>query len=139
MAPYLAVILGILSTSVVYYVVASILAARYHARRARELGCQPAFERPYRLPLALDRTWEIFQADRENVVPSYLHDIYKDVRRPTWEQNFLGTKAYVTTDPKNIQAVLATQFNDFEIGGTRRGNFLPMLGNGIFTSDGKAW
>jgi len=45
----------------------------------------------------------------------------------------------VTVDPKNIQAVLATQFHDFSLGQTRRGNFFPLLGNGIFTNDGKAW
>ncbi len=139
MTPYLVVILGILSTSVVYYVVASILATRYHARKARELGCQPALEHSYRFPFAIDWTLELMQADRENVIPSHFYGIYKELGVPTWEQNFLGTMAYVTTDPKNIQAVLATQFNDFEIGEVRRGNFFPMLGNGIFTSDGKAW
>lgn len=42
-------------------------------------------------------------------------------------------------DEKNIQAILATQFKDFDIGPVRRGNFFPLLGNGIFTQDGKAW
>ena len=42
-------------------------------------------------------------------------------------------------DEKNIQAILATQFKDFDIGPKRRNNFMPLLGNGIFTQDGAAW
>lgn len=139
MTPYIAAILGLISTSIVYYLVVSFLANRYHTRKARELGCQPAFERSYRLPLALDLTWQTIRADRDNVVPTFFQELSKEVGRPTWAQNSLGTMVYVTTDPKNIQAILATQFNDFEIGQQRRGNFFPMLGNGIFTNDGKAW
>lgn len=45
----------------------------------------------------------------------------------------------MTTDPENIKAILATQFEDFELGPMRRGNFFPMLGNGIFTADGEGW
>lgn len=46
---------------------------------------------------------------------------------------------WMTTDPRNIQAILATQFEDFDIGPVRRGSFLPALGDGIFIQDGKAW
>ena len=141
MNTYLTAGLGLLGVSVVYYIVTSILSNRYHARRAQELGCQPAWERPYRLPLGIDLVKEVMSADKNNVVPNYFLDVYnnKTGKRATWTQNMLGSYGYVTSDPKNVQAVLATQFNDFEIGEMRRGNFFPMLGNGIFTSDGKSW
>ena len=51
----------------------------------------------------------------------------------------LGSNFYQTFEPKNIQALLATQFSDFALGDVRRQAFYPMLGNGIFTADGKAW
>jgi len=44
-----------------------------------------------------------------------------------------------TVEPENVKAILATQFEDFELGHVRRGNFFPMLGNGIFTADGQDW
>lgn len=67
-----------------------------------------------------------------------------------------GARNIRTADPKNIQAILANKFADFgkhphaiprrpdtdmprDIGPTRRGNFLPMLGDGIFTADGNHW
>ncbi|PLB39435.1 cytochrome P450 [Aspergillus candidus] len=45
----------------------------------------------------------------------------------------------ITCDPKNIQAMLAIQFNDFELGSSRRISLHPLLGNGIFTTDGEHW
>ncbi|OAG38832.1 hypothetical protein AYO21_07027 [Fonsecaea monophora] len=138
---YLNLGLGFIGVSIIYFLVASFLAKRYHARKAKELGCQPAWERPYRWPLGIDLVWEIVQADKNNIVPSYFLDVYNNRtgKKSTWQQNMLGTMGYVTSDPKNIQAILATQFNEFELGEVRRGNFFPMLGNGIFTTDGKAW
>lgn len=140
MSHYLNAVLGLLVVSIVYFAISSFLSSRYHARKAQELGCQPAFQRPHRLPLGFDFVQQTIKADREQVVPDFFLNLYKELgRHPTWSQNVLGSFAYVTTDPKNIQAILATQFNDFEIGEARRGNFFPVFGNGIFTTDGKAW
>lgn len=54
-------------------------------------------------------------------------------------QNLLGKTAFFTTEPRNIQAILATQFKDFGLGDARNNNFFPLLGHGIFASDGKQW
>ncbi|KAK5265689.1 hypothetical protein LTR99_008827 [Exophiala xenobiotica] len=131
--------LGLFLSTVIFFVISSIISKSRHARRARQWGCQPAQERKAKLPLGIDLVWDIIKADRDQVVPAFFFDIYKGQGVPTWRQNILGTQQYMTTDPKNIQAILATQFNDFEIGEQRRGNFFPMFGNGIFTTDGKAW
>jgi hypothetical protein len=141
MNTYLTAGLGLLGVSVVYFIIASFLSNRYHARKARELGCQPAWERPYRLPLGIDLVKEVMDADKNHIVPNYFLEVYnvKVGKRTTWIQNMLGSYGYITSDPKNVQAILATQFNDFELGESRRGNFFPMLGNGIFTTDGKGW
>lgn len=137
---YVAAAFGLVASYVAYFIVSTLLAKRRHARNARELGCKEPYDRPYRLPLAYDLIQQIQKADVEHVVPSHFLEMYNIVgKRPTWRQNFLGTHSIVTTDPKNIQALLATQFTDFEIGSTRRNNFFPMFGNGIFTVDGKAW
>ncbi|KAK6365898.1 hypothetical protein LTS17_010864 [Exophiala oligosperma] len=131
--------LGLLVTSVVFYIVSSIATRLRHARKAKEWGCQPAVRRKSKLPLGIDLVWDILQADREQIVPDFFFQVHKKMGVPTWRQNIFGSEVYMTTDPKNIQAVLATQFNDFEIGEQRRGNFFPVFGNGIFTADGKAW
>lgn len=50
----------------------------------------------------------------------------------------LGRKLWITRDPENVKALLATNFKDFGIG--RRVRSLgALLGQGIFTSDGALW
>lgn len=44
---------------------------------------------------------------------------------------------YITVEPANLQAMLATQFNDFATGSLRRSWLYPLLGDSIFTSDGR--
>lgn len=44
-----------------------------------------------------------------------------------------------TSEPENVQAVLATKFHDFDLGSARRGNFFDLLGDGIFTAEGEKW
>ena len=123
----------------VYKLVNYFVAERHHARQAIALGCRRPFQRPYKYPFGVDLALRLMKADKENVVPDEIELIFNELGHETFEQNFLGTLNFVTIDPKNIQALLATQFNDFEIGEARRGTFFPMLGNGIFTSDGKNW
>lgn len=49
-----------------------------------------------------------------------------------------GTTLFATSDPENIKALLATQFNDFELG-FRHTHFKPLLGDGVFTLDNEGW
>ena len=50
----------------------------------------------------------------------------------------LGRPVIITIEPKNVQAVLALKFKDFELG-HRNKALAPLLGQGIFVSDGKIW
>jgi hypothetical protein len=83
----------------------------------------------------------IVKADQEKVLPDYFMDLYLHElgKRNTWQQDILGINSLWTVDPKNIQTILATKFQDYDLGSLRRKNFFPVLGNGIFTVDGKAW
>ncbi|PMD45815.1 cytochrome P450 [Hyaloscypha variabilis F] len=53
--------------------------------------------------------------------------------------SLFNSSAVWTSDPENIRTVLATGFRDFELGPVRRNNFVPVLGHGIFTSEGGDW
>ena len=139
MHSYATYVLLLFSALIIFSLVKSYLTNRRHAQRAVELGCRPPLWRPYRWPLGIDIVWRLIKADRDEVVPDEMVRISDELGVSTWEQNFLGDPSIVTTDPKNIQAVLATQFNDFALGEVRRNNFFPLLGNGIFTADGKNW
>ncbi|KAI9871473.1 MAG: hypothetical protein M1830_003848, partial [Pleopsidium flavum] len=91
------------------------------------------------LPFGLDRIRTAIKADQNKSFPEFVIQRFAEVGADTFQFNILGNQGYFTVDPKNIQAVLATQFNDFSLGPNRRDSFFPLLGNGIFTSDGKGW
>lgn len=123
-----------------YYAIRALFIRVRDSQKAKRLGCLPAFTRPCRWPLGLDNLYSLVQADKAQRVPDWLLESYTAVgRRSTWQQSDLGTTNIYTCDPKNIQAILATQFQDFALGETRRLCFFPLLGNGIFTADGKGW
>jgi cytochrome P450 len=63
----------------------------------------------------------------------------------TWHQEYgktfkvqLGRPRVITIEPKNVQTVLALKFKDFELG-ERNKALSPLLGQGIFASDGQVW
>ena len=50
-----------------------------------------------------------------------------------------GTRKLVTAEPENMQAILSTSFDDFELGLNRRAGFGALIGNAIFAVDGAQW
>ncbi|KAL8813860.1 MAG: hypothetical protein Q9223_006877 [Gallowayella weberi] len=44
-----------------------------------------------------------------------------------------------TVEPQNVKAMLATHFKDWNLADRRKDAFEPLLGAGIFTTDGAAW
>jgi cytochrome P450 len=79
------------------------------------------------------------KADQDQLFPVDVIDRIHDVGAITYSYSILGAKNYHTSDEKNIQTILAVAFQDWDLGPVRRGNFWPLLGNGIFTQDGKGW
>lgn len=116
-----------------------MLTASLHSQSEKRLGCQRAPIRINKRLGGIDHIARLLRADRKGQVPTEYLKIYKEQKDHTYEQTILGTKQIMTIDPLNIQAILAIQFHDFEIGSIRRDNFAPLLGGGIFTADGKFW
>ena len=124
----------------VYRILNAFISRRRAAAAAKHLGCEEAPRQIHALPLGIDHVHKSLKADREQCFPEFLTQRFERMGAWTFSDSSLGSaRRYVTCDPKNIQAVLATQFHDFEIGMLRKANFAPMFGVGIFTQDGKAW
>ena len=49
------------------------------------------------------------------------------------------TTMYSTIEPENVKAMMAVNFKDWSLGARRIDAFTPLLGQGIFTTDGAAW
>lgn len=108
-------------------------------RKAKLLGCQAAYLQKNRLPLGWDQLQRFTEADKAGRVPEECVDMFAEEGCRTFTTKMLGSTLIQTVEPKNIQALLATQFKDFALGDLRRRIFFPFLGNGIFTTDGKPW
>jgi cytochrome P450 len=57
----------------------------------------------------------------------------------TFQSTIFGRSYIFTIDPRNVQTVLALKFKDFDLGDNRNYAFRPLLGHGIFCSDGPTW
>lgn len=110
---------------------------RQRTRTAKDKGCGAVPDLPCGF-LGWDNLQRIKKADEDWKIMSYLQErqdrIAQLVGRPvnTFRWNMFGKTMIFTAEPKNIQAVLATQFNDFQLGPMRKGFMGPMVGDGIF-------
>ncbi|OQD74117.1 hypothetical protein PENDEC_c012G03724 [Penicillium decumbens] len=138
-------ILGFAAAAVVLHIIRLGFASWQHSRKAKSLGCGnlPLF--PCKDPLGIDNLKQTLAADKEKLLPQLSErrvQIISD-QENRYVTSFilrnLGRNHIFTIDPKNIQAVLATQFKDFELGKARHASMHPLLGTGIFTADGEEW
>ena len=132
-------IVCILLALTLYQYMTGVLTKRRSLAKARTLGCKPPPLAANKLPFGIDQIQRALTADAEKRFPDMLVERVSEMGAPTFQTNLIGNEILFTVEPKNIQALLATQFSDFCLGKVRRGNFFPLLGNGIFTQDGKAW
>ena len=129
-----------LSAIVVAYVLytktVSILRERHFARMH---GCKELKSAPQRDPFfGVDVFLDGEKAMREKRFLQYLAKHFED-HGSTFKWNLMGDDVIFTNEPKNLQAVLATKFSDFDIGKTRQQVTKPFWGIGIFNSDGPMW
>lgn len=119
-----------------YFLIRYVSKERRHQRQAREWGCQPA-PRERGTWYGVTIVKEFIQALQEERAPQYLIE-WQERNPKTYVTRFFDTDVFQTCEPANIQALLATQFEDFGLG-YRLQSWSPMFGKGIFTTDGAEW
>ena len=100
-------------------------------------GCLPPPRIKNHRPWGLDHLEDSIRADRESRLNEKFLSYFTQLGN-TIDHCFLGTLAFSTTDPANIEALLSSKIDDFD-SGKRRDSMIPLLGHGIFTLDGEAW
>ncbi|KAJ3472557.1 hypothetical protein NLG97_g10894 [Lecanicillium saksenae] len=123
---------------VVTFVLRRVMDKMRHAKNAREMGCKPPPLAPIKDPLGILSLFEMIQADKEKRVPALTEERVNKMREANGG-NYVTTmrlrtgavENILTIDPKNIQAILATQFKDFCVGAQRETCMGPLLGAGI--------
>ncbi|OIW27860.1 cytochrome P450 [Coniochaeta ligniaria NRRL 30616] len=80
-----------------------------------------------------------------NARAAWQHQFLETVNRrhdeigETYQLNMLGTVGIMTRDPEIIKTVLSTHFKDYSLDAERKKALKPLLGNGIFATDGQVW
>lgn len=107
-------------------------------RFKRQHGCQPVAKSATRDPiLGLDLVERQLRSARDHKALEQARQRFLDCGN-TFRMNVLGRPGIATIEPDNVKAVLAVNFDDYGVG-HRLLTFGPLLGAGIFDTDGKHW
>lgn len=115
-----------------YKLVSTILTRARHAKAAKSMGAKPGPHFPSPDPLGIMPVRDIYKANEAGQLPKQFFDRFGVVSKQegysvhTFWAQFFRLPMINTKDPKNIQALLATQFKDFELGPIRFGTFSPL-------------
>ena len=106
---------------------------------ARRYSCQAPPVLPRNDPfLGLDTTLESYANIQDHTYLELCQQRFLN-NGSTFKTKSMGVNSICTIDPENIKTVLSLKFNDFRLGEKREHAFVPLLGHGIFTSDGDTW
>lgn len=132
------ILLKVLVSLVVTWVLYNVYLAYYRKKLAKKWNCVPI---PYEKRSILQELQELFKVIRikkEGKVPEYIKNKFLENEVHTLGSSTLGKSIFLTKNPDNIKAVVATLFDDFSVG-IRPQCFAPLLGKGIFASEGERW
>ncbi|KAK0454677.1 cytochrome P450 [Armillaria borealis] len=112
-----------------------VLLYRYYTHRASSLNARLAPRVRGSLPFNID----IMRRSQNDKHPCDTLAALATEYGATFNTDLLGLMHIVTTSPKHIQRVLATNFDNFEKGEAFQDTMSSVLGTGVFNSDGKMW
>lgn len=112
---------------------------RQHAEGIRR-GCGPCPILPKKDLLGITRFRESIHATRAERGPKYVIESLDAEGKHihTAQVRVLDYDLNVTRDPENVKACFSSQSHDFDIGIHRTQSWKPLIGTGIFTSQGEA-
>ncbi|RPA80792.1 CYP52A18 [Ascobolus immersus RN42] len=124
------------------YIFYSIITRLYtsHLRKqlAAKLGCQPAFNSTPGILAAIKNSYECLLVFKEIRYNEWMEAKFTSTGLKTVQQTVFGHVSISTCDAENIKHVLSTRFEDFALG-RRNDHMVPLLGHGIFSTDGEVW
>ncbi|KAE8153286.1 cytochrome P450 [Aspergillus avenaceus] len=130
----LAIAFSVISALRLYKAISKIYRSR---KLSKEWNCQPVKSYPSGV-FGIKVLRYVIDARRKGQIGQCLHEAHSHYGN-TMKFNILGHEVMSTSEPENIQAVLASQFSSFGLSRWRYPQYQPLLGKGIFTSDGMAW
>jgi hypothetical protein len=129
---------GAIALLVAYFLYSKAARLTADSRFQKAYGCLPAKKYPQRdRILGLDMFFQRLKNGKNN--NSLLRAIERFQKAGnTFSFRLMGQTMFATIDPENVKTILATQFEDFDLG-QRLALWAPLAGAGIFTTDGAHW
>ena len=128
---------ALVAAAVLYHLASRIISIRQQRAIARQHGCAP----PQVLKTGfygLNEFRRVLVAARTKEVVEYVAARFRPGHY-TFSMPIFGEPQICTIEPENVKTVLATKFNDYSLGKSRKNAFHDMLGDGIFTLNGDGW
>ena len=109
-------------------------------RLIKEHGClpvkrYPVWDRIYGFDLLRNN----LKAFREHKLLHTTYERFQQMGQNTFGVHVMGQGAIITLEPENLKTVQSLNFKHWGLGEIRKSAFIPLLGEGIFTTDGAAW
>lgn len=111
---------------------------RYKAFRLQSVSNAQSVFTKYNFPFGIPWIYGLAKATTKNLLNERLKLDITETGRLTVRNEVISQFLFMTSDPENLKAILATQFEDFNLG-DRYKQMYPLLGDGIFTLDGGGW
>lgn len=125
----------------ILWIIWKVLLHRRDRRVIQQHQCAPIPSYPHKDPfLGYDLHRLLEKSKQTNSLLPTIETLYRTYGNGrTFKALTWGIPTLYTTDPKNIQAVLATHFDRFGVEPIRKAFNDPWIGAGIVTSDGPLW
>ncbi|KAF1978677.1 cytochrome P450 [Bimuria novae-zelandiae CBS 107.79] len=140
--------MGLVSSPITFVAVGALLSylifsrvQLYLNRRSfiKQHGCEPCPKRYNKEPIiGYDVLKETIANFNERKMLERNQKRYRDMGVNTFLTKIQFRPMIATCEPENVKAVLSKNFKDYSLG-NRNHSFGPLLGDGIFNSDGEKW
>lgn len=125
---------------VLHILIAQIRLHRQHAAFKRANDCEPAAANyPIKDPWGLNFLLEIVPAAKSLELLPFFHRLHQRFGKTFVYGPWFGRGMVFSIAPENAKTVMATKFDDWVAKEARQEGFGPLLGDGIFTTDGAFW
>ena len=103
-------------------------------------GCKPLRKWRNKDPFfGIDFLWDSYKALKEHRALELTKTMFDTLGVKTAQMSILRMTYVATVEPENLKCVLSTDFRNYSLGDMRKKLMRPVLGEGIFTTDGKEW
>ncbi|KAL8775618.1 MAG: hypothetical protein Q9209_000114 [Squamulea sp. 1 TL-2023] len=131
--------LGLLTLFIISRLYLGIRKRRQNQRFITDHACEQTKALPGKYPFGIDLVRDEIKYVKEHTALEMYQKRFRNLACTTFSAKELHLHILFTMEPENIKSILATDFKSYSIGEERKKALRPIIGDGIFTTDGAEW